>query len=519
MKGTRPKEPPMPRTLPDDGLLIGWSMETRNRSLPMGFLPPRREGARARTRQPFLHTGGGHLMTIAPTGAGKGVGCIIPALLRHPGPVIVIDPKGENHAVTARRRRELGQRVVLLDPFNVTGERADAFNPLDLLSQNDPGVVDEAGMLADLLAPPTISDDPFWNNRARQAIHVLLLTIALQRPLPLRNLAELCYLLHQSENDLAYTVAELRRSSIDAISAGASILDRGNAENVKASYLSIAQDHVAIFGSSAVNRATAMSTFDVHGITRGDPLSLYIVLPPDKLTSHRHLLRIWIGALFGLILRRRKRVNPPTLFLLDEAAQLGPLPQLRQALTLLRGYGLQTWSFWQDLSQLQRLYPHDWSTMYNNCSVHQVFGITTMRLARSIAALNRTHAAQALLELEHDEMELSLAGSRPLIATRPSYLADPCFADQYDRNPMFGEATPPPPDHPPRIYDARSLQLQPSQEQWSREIEAHWQLGEIDSLEPETRQRLAPEYWLHEDTDGHVDIIERTSGGDGKPSP
>ncbi len=34
-------------------------------------------------------------MTIASTGAGKGVGCITPALLRHKGPVVVIDPKGE----------------------------------------------------------------------------------------------------------------------------------------------------------------------------------------------------------------------------------------------------------------------------------------------------------------------------------------------------------------------------------------------------------------------------------------
>src|SRR5690554_496613 len=171
MTGKRRKEAPMPRLLPRDGLLIGWSMEARTRGLPIGFVPPRSEGARPRTRQPFLHSGGGHLMTIAPTGAGKGVGAIIPALLRHPGPVIVIDPKGENYAVTARRRRELGQRVVLLDPFYVTGARSDSFNPLDLLARDDPGLADEAGVLADLLSPLTLREDPFWNNRARQTIH------------------------------------------------------------------------------------------------------------------------------------------------------------------------------------------------------------------------------------------------------------------------------------------------------------------------------------------------------------
>src|SRR3546814_14619691 len=51
-------------------------------------------------------------------------------------------------------------------------------------------------------------------------------------------------------------------------------------------------------------------------------------------------------------MRRRARPEASTLFVLDEAAQLGTFNELRQAVTLLRGYGLQTWSFWQDASQL-----------------------------------------------------------------------------------------------------------------------------------------------------------------------
>ena len=81
------------------------------------------------------------------------------------------------------------------------------------------------------------------------------------------------------------------------------------------------------------------------------------------LESHSRLLRLWLGALMSCITRRRARPRHATLFVLDEAAQLGELPHLRQAITLLRGYGLQTWSFWQDASQLQMLYAHDWKTM------------------------------------------------------------------------------------------------------------------------------------------------------------
>ena len=63
------------------------------------------------------------------------------------------------------------------------------------------------------------------------------------------------------------------------------------------------------------------------------------------------------------------------------------IPQLRQAITLLRGYGLQTWSFWQDFSQLQRLYPADWQTMVNNCKVLQAFGANNMNASNSVMTL------------------------------------------------------------------------------------------------------------------------------------
>ena len=53
----------------------------------------------------------------------------------------------------------------------------------------------------------------------------------------------------------------------------------------------------------------------------------------------------------------KRRSFPCESSLIDEAAQLGTLDELRSAITLMRGYGVKGWSFWQDLSQLQRIYP------------------------------------------------------------------------------------------------------------------------------------------------------------------
>src|SRR5687767_7137009 len=87
---------------------------------------------------------------------------------------------------------------------------------------------------------------------------------------------------------------------------------------------------------------------------------------PVKRPAPGALLRMWVATLLGAVCRRTTIPPQRTLFLLDEAAQLGSLPILRQAVTLLRGYGLQVFTFWQDLSQLELLYPRDWPTILNN---------------------------------------------------------------------------------------------------------------------------------------------------------
>jgi type IV secretion system protein VirD4 len=83
----------------------------------------------------------GHILTCAPTGAGKGIGAVIPNLLTYPGSAFVLDLKGENFAVTARARRAMGQSVFLIDPFGITGTAGQAMNWLGSLDPDDPDVV------------------------------------------------------------------------------------------------------------------------------------------------------------------------------------------------------------------------------------------------------------------------------------------------------------------------------------------------------------------------------------------
>src|SRR3546814_4994949 len=66
-------------------------------------------GRSFRTGKLLRYDGPAHLLTMAPTRSGKGVGTIIPNLLTIDRSVICIDPKGENARVTARTRATKGK--------------------------------------------------------------------------------------------------------------------------------------------------------------------------------------------------------------------------------------------------------------------------------------------------------------------------------------------------------------------------------------------------------------------------
>jgi type IV secretion system protein VirD4 len=131
-------------------------------------------------RRFLRYAGEGHVVTIAPTRTGKGVSAVIPNLLLYPGSIVVTDPKGENYAVTAARRRSLGSRVLAYDPFGVIAASEDRarYNPLDQVEN-----VDDARLVADMLVIPDGRAEPFWEEEAR-AVLVGLILFCIDQPRP-----------------------------------------------------------------------------------------------------------------------------------------------------------------------------------------------------------------------------------------------------------------------------------------------------------------------------------------------
>jgi type IV secretion system protein VirD4 len=433
------------------------------------------QGTRSRFRAersvPVIeYTDDSHLMTIAPTGAGKGRSVIIPNLLTYSGPVIVVDPKGENYNVTSKARAKMGQEIIKLDPFGVTDEHddrpTDSFNPFDILPFTK-NVSDEARMLAELvMVERMLSKEPFWENWASLLISGLVLFLAYleeETSKYRRSFIGVRDLLYG--DDPTYSLAMLldtlgKKMEPEAYQNIATILSI-KADVTRSGVLASAQQFFTIYGTDAMKRVLETTSFDIKRILRGDPISIYIIIPPSKLVSHRSLFRLWVGALLSLFASRKSIPDMNTLFLIDEAAQLGHLEQLQTAKTLLRGYGLQTWSFWQDFSQIKHLYPN-WETMVNNSAVLQVFGAKNHMVAQEFARIVGAEALE-VRRIAPDEQILVINGEEPIRSRKFDYLNDERFAGKFSPNPLYkSELT-------PEAYEVDYLALQRQQRQLERE--------------------------------------------------
>lgn len=421
-----------PQRLDGRQLLLGWPQADAKTFGFGGTVPA------TPTEQPQLYERDAHLITVAPTRSGKGRCVIVPNLLSYTGPVVVLDPKGENYQITARRRREMGQQVVKLDPFQVLGESSDGLNPFDIFDLPRGDVVTDGQMLAHLLAVGNQNGrEPFWDINGCGLLTGVITYIATVKEPADRNLNEVCRVL--TRDDVVYNLAvvldtvgkQLKKHAYQEI---ASFLQMP--EVTRGGVLATAESYLRPFLSERVEATLAKSAFPLADVVDGKPLSIYIVVPPDKLQSHKALLKLWVGTLLKAITNRQEAPALRTLFLLDECSQLGNFPFLETMITLSAGYGVWCWSFWQDLSQLKSAYPTSWENILNNCGVVQTFGINNRAMATQWGQYLH-HDADTLHEMQTDEQVISIHGEPECLGRRMDYLADKLFAGQFDENRFF----------------------------------------------------------------------------------
>lgn len=321
---------------------------------------------------PF-RTGNGHMLAYAPARTGKTTALVVPALLHWTsGSVIVTDVKGELTALTADWRRKDGQRVLILNPFGVRGIPGLRFNPLRVLVED---VMKNRGRelhaLAKLIALQLVperghtneaGDGVFFRNGGRRLIVTFLLYLCAFDP-------EKCTLPGLRS---CVWASEAEKFAIAARMQGSPLFSGLLREYGNALADGLTPEYAKTFGAFRDNAMHALELYEAHSdfgrsllesdFSFSDVLdgrtTLYLILPESKLETHG----AWMGLIVTLLLETvaasptMHERHTRLLFLLEEMGNLGRLPNIGKALSLLPGKGVRCWMIFQSRRQPVEIY-------------------------------------------------------------------------------------------------------------------------------------------------------------------
>ena len=310
------------------------------------------------------------VMLSAPTRSGKGVGVVIPNLLNWPDSVVVLDIKGENHAITAGYRAGRGQAVYAFSPFDEHA-RSHRWNPLSAVRCSPLHRVGDLLGIGQVFFPNDgggTSSEAFFNDQARNLFLglglVLLETPALPRTIgemlrqssgkgrPLKD--HLGSLITQRRVEATSTHPPLSDECTDALQRLLS-----NSENTLSSVVATFNAPLTIFADAVVDAATSADDFRLEDVRRRR-MSVYVRIPPHRLASARPLLNLFFSQLVSLNTQALPEQDPALtlqcLLVNDEFTAMGRVAIITGAAAFLAGYNLRLLTVVQAMSQLDAVY-------------------------------------------------------------------------------------------------------------------------------------------------------------------
>ena len=314
----------------------------------------------------------GSAITVAPPRVGKGaliaLNLLSPNYRGFQGSTVTIDPRGELWCIAARRRRELGRRVLLIDPFRVVrGHKKEfeethlpdvesaSYNPLDFIRDDENLAVRDINVLLDALLTPPRPDahnsGRHFYESARAIIAGYMAWVRFQEPAERQNLSTLYELLSmppKERDDFAEGVASMDRFAGGlthiAVERQAQVGDEEGGSN----FMTIA-NQLAFLNYPELLAHTQTSSFDPLDLAEGDT-DLFVVAPEETIEHVKGWLRLWVAipnAVAGI-----KPLERDLLIVIDEMPRLGYLKPVMDGYTMAAGKGVHFWCFAQSISAL-----------------------------------------------------------------------------------------------------------------------------------------------------------------------
>ena len=347
-----------------------------------------------------------HLLLFAPTGAGKGVGFVIPNLLFWENSVLCHDIKLENYELTSGWRSSyLKQEVFVWEPSNPKG-LTHAYNPIDWLS-NEPGqMVDDVQKFSNLI----LQKREFWENEARTLLVGIILYLVADKSKN-KSFGEVVRTLRG--DDFAYSMAVALDTMGDAIHPVgymniAAFLQKADKE--RSGVVSTLNSGLELWANPIIDAATSKSDFDIRTFKK-KTTTVYVGLTPDNIQRLKSLMSMFYQQATDFLSSTIPSKEEPfgVLFLMDEFPTLGKMEQFLAGIAYFRGYRVRLFLIVQDTQQLKGAYEDSGMNSFLSNSTYRVtFAANNIETARLISDLIGNYTA--ISESRGKSKIFSLAG-------------------------------------------------------------------------------------------------------------
>jgi type IV secretion system protein VirD4 len=308
------------------------------------------------------------VIVFAPTQAMKTTGFAIPALLEWEGPVLATTIKNDLLAPTLRRREELGE-VMVFDPAHATnGVPRSRATPLwGATSWRGALRVAHWLMEASRLGHSSgLKDADFWAATGTKLLAPLLFAAAKNE----RTIESVVAWLDEGPEANESEVCELLKKAGVPEAERAWMATVNREERQRASVYTTAEMAMSAFADPKVISETGGADYNPAALLDGSANTLFLCAPKGEQARLRPLFSMVVQELLAVVeelhATTEKPLDPPLLLLLDEAANIAPIPNLDEVASTGAGMGVQLLSIFHDFAQGQVRFGNRFLTTVNN---------------------------------------------------------------------------------------------------------------------------------------------------------
>ncbi len=338
----------------------------------------------------------GSAITVAPPRAGKGaliaLNLLSPEGRGFDGSTVTIDPRGELYCIASRRRRNMGRRTVLVDPFGVVRKHGEDFggcylpdvasvtyNPLSFIRDDEGLAVRDINVLLDALLTPPRPGAPensrHFYESARAIIAGYMAWVRFREPPEFQTLGMVHRLLSMGPGEREEFAEHVRRTERFAGGLAHIAVERQaqvGKEEGGSNFSTIANQLSFLNYPELLANTSEQRGFNPLTLAYGD-IDLFVVVPEDTVEHVKGWLRLWV-AIPNAVASIRP-LERDMLIVIDEMPRLGYLKPVMDGYTMAAGKGVHFWCFAQSISALDSTWGKEHrKTLLDLAEVVQILG-------------------------------------------------------------------------------------------------------------------------------------------------